>query len=68
VTADRFEAQFSTLRYVDRDGTDHASHAEQASMIRRHIAWWHRHATNPRVRNPHASPDHQAGEGCLLRH
>jgi hypothetical protein len=26
------------------DGTDHTSHAEQASMIRRYIAWRNRNA------------------------
>jgi transposase len=34
----RIEAQFTALRYFTLDGTDHASHAEQASMIRRYIA------------------------------
>ena len=32
------EAQFTALRYFTFDGTDHRSHAEQASMIRRYIA------------------------------
>jgi transposase len=31
------EAQFQALRAFALDGTDHASHAEQASMIRRYI-------------------------------
>jgi hypothetical protein len=31
----RIEAQFTALRYFALDGTDHASHKEQASMIRR---------------------------------
>jgi hypothetical protein len=35
----RIEAQFTALRYFAVDGTDHASHGEQASMIRRYIAW-----------------------------
>ncbi|WP_066886235.1 IS630 family transposase, partial [Carbonactinospora thermoautotrophica] len=35
----RIEAQFTALRYFTLDGTDHASHREQASMIRRYIAW-----------------------------
>jgi hypothetical protein len=35
----RIEAQFTALRYFTLDGTDHASHGEQASMIRRYIAW-----------------------------
>jgi transposase len=33
----RIEAQFTALRYFALDGTDHASHQEQASMIRRYI-------------------------------
>ena len=40
----RIEAQFQALRYFTLDGTDHASHAEQASMIRRYIRWRNRHA------------------------
>jgi transposase len=47
----RIEAQFTALRYFALDGTDHNSHAEQASMIRRYIAWRNRHAaTHPRLR------------------
>jgi len=40
----RIEAQFQALRYFTLDGTDHASHAEQASMIRRYIRWRNRNA------------------------
>jgi len=47
----RIEAQFTALRYFALDGTDHNSHAEQASMICRYIAWRNRHAaTHPRLR------------------
>jgi transposase len=46
----RIEAQFTALRYFALDGTDHASHREQASMIRRYIAWRNRHVTDPRLR------------------
>jgi transposase len=46
----RIEAQFTALRYFALDGTDHDSHREQASMIRRYIAWRNRHATDPRLR------------------
>ena len=46
----RIEAQFTALRYFALDGTDHADHREQASMIRRYIAWRNRHATDPRLR------------------
>jgi transposase len=46
----RIEAQFTALRYFALDGTDHPSHAEQASMIRRYIAWRNRHTTDPRLR------------------
>ncbi len=46
----RIEAQFTALRYFALDGTDHTSHAEQASMIRRYIAWRNRHAHDQRLR------------------
>lgn len=42
----RIEAQFQALRYFTLDGTDHPSHAEQASMIRRYIRWRNRNAHN----------------------
>jgi transposase len=46
----RIEAQFTALRYFALDNTDHDSHREQASMIRRYIAWRNRHATDPKLR------------------
>ena len=46
----RIEAQFTALRYFALDGTDHPSHREQASMIRRYIARRNRHVTDPRLR------------------
>ena len=46
----RIEAQFTALRYFALDGTDHDSHREQASMIRRYIAWRNRHVTDSRLR------------------
>ncbi len=46
----RIEAQFTALRYFALDGTDHPSHAAQASMIRRYIAWRNRHAGDRRLR------------------
>jgi transposase len=46
----RIEAQFTALRYFALDGTDHPSHREQASMIRRYILWRNRHITDPRLR------------------
>jgi transposase len=46
----RIEAQFTALRYFALDGTDHPSHHEQGSMIRRYIAWRNRHVTDPRLR------------------
>ena len=45
-----FEAQFTVLRYFALDGTDHASHKEQASMIRRYIIWRNNHAYDERLR------------------
>ncbi|MFB7553740.1 transposase [Streptomyces sp. NPDC056154] len=46
----RVEAQFTALRYLTLDGTDHASHKEQGSMIRRYIIWRNRHADDQRLR------------------
>ena len=46
----RVEAQFTALRYFTLDGTDHASHKEQASMIRRYIIWRNNHAYDERLR------------------
>ncbi|MEZ0112264.1 transposase [Catenulispora sp. EB89] len=46
----RIEAQFTALRYFALDGTDHASHKAQASMIRRYILWRNGHVTDPRLR------------------
>ena len=45
----RIEPQFTALRYFALDGTDHNSHREQASMIRRYIAWRNRHAHDQRL-------------------
>ena len=49
----RIEAQFTALRYFALDGTDHASHREQASMIRRYIIWRNNHAYDQRLRRSH---------------
>jgi transposase len=38
----RIECHFAPLRYFTLDGTDHRSHEEQNSMIRRYIAWRNR--------------------------
>ena len=46
----RIEAQFTALRYFTLDGTDHGSHPEQASMIRRYIIWRNNHAYYERLR------------------
>jgi transposase len=46
----RIEAQFQALRYFSLDGTDHGTHAEQASMIRRYIRWRNRHARDEKLR------------------
>ncbi len=46
----RIEPQFTALRYFTLDGTDHQTHREQASMIRRYIAWRNRHTTDPKLR------------------
>jgi transposase len=46
----RIEAQFQALRYFALDGTDHRSHEEQNSMIRRYIIWRNRHAQDEELR------------------
>ncbi|HEU4525840.1 MAG TPA: transposase [Gemmatimonadales bacterium] len=46
----RIEPQFTALRYFALDGTDHADHREQASMIRRYIIWRNSHTTDPKLR------------------
>ena len=46
----RIEAQFQALRYFALDGTDHQSHDEQNSMIRRYIAWRNRNAKDKALR------------------
>ena len=50
VLVNRIEAQFTALRYFALDGTDHASHREQGSMIRRYIIWRNNHAYDERLR------------------
>ena len=40
----RIEAQFTALRYFALDSTDHSSHEEKGSMIRRYIIWRDNHA------------------------
>lgn len=44
------EPQFTALRYFALNGTDHPSHREQGSMIRRYIIWRNRHTTDPKLR------------------
>jgi transposase len=46
----RVEAQFTALRYFTLDGTHHATHEEQASMIRRYIIWRNNHTYDERLR------------------
>ena len=45
----RIEAQFTALREFALNGTDHATHREQNSIIRRYIAWRNRHTNDPRL-------------------
>ncbi len=59
----RIEAQFQALRYFALDGTDHASHKEQASMIRRYIIWRNRNAHDRALRELV-----KRGKRCLTRH
>lgn len=46
----RIEAQFTGLRYLALNGTDFASHREQARMIRSYIAWRNNHTTDLKLR------------------
>jgi transposase len=46
----RIEAQFQALRYFTLNGTDHRSHEEQNSMIRRYIIWRNRNAHDKTLR------------------
>ena len=46
----RIEAQFTALRYFTLDGTDHTTHKEQGSMIRRYISWRNRHTDHQHLR------------------
>src|SRR3974377_1434042 len=46
----RIEAQFQALPYFTLDGTDHRSHEEQNSMIRRYIIWRNRNAHDKTLR------------------
>jgi hypothetical protein len=46
----RIECQFTALREFALNGTDHATHREQNSKIRRYIAWRNRHTADPRLR------------------
>ncbi|BDE44268.1 transposase [Streptomyces anthocyanicus] len=45
----RVEARFTALRYFTLDGTDHTTHKEQGSMIRRYIIWRNRHPDDQRL-------------------
>ncbi|WP_107052892.1 hypothetical protein [Streptomyces sp. NRRL S-337] len=40
----------TALRYVALDGTDHASHKQQGSKVRRHTTCWNKHPVDIRLR------------------
>ena len=46
----RIECHFTPLRYFALNGTDHQSHEEQNSMLRRYIAWRNRHRDDEALR------------------
>jgi transposase len=46
----RIECHFTALRYFALNGTDHRSHDEQNSMIRRYISWRNRNKHNNELR------------------
>ena len=45
----RIEGHFQALRYFCLDGTDHQSHEEQGSMIRRYIRWRNRNTNDQTI-------------------
>jgi hypothetical protein len=45
------------LRYFTLDGTDHRSHKEQNSMIRRYIIWRNRNAQDKMLRELQKRPN-----------
>ena len=47
--AQPLECQFTALRYFALEGTDHRSHDEQHSMIRRYIAGRNRHTAGEKL-------------------
>jgi transposase len=47
----RIECHFNALRYFALNGTDHQSHEEQNSMIRRYIIWRNRHVDDEALRD-----------------
>jgi transposase len=46
----RIECHFTALRHFALNGTDHQSHDEQNSMIRRYIGWRNRNKEHPELR------------------
>ena len=46
----RIECHFTALRYFALNGTDHRSHEEQNTMIRRYLAWRNRHTDDAELR------------------
>jgi transposase len=46
----RIECHFTALRYFALNGTDHQSHEDQNSMIRRYIIWRNRHNDDEALR------------------
>ncbi|MDK9501309.1 IS630 family transposase [Streptomyces katrae] len=50
ILAQPHRGQSTALRYFTLDGTDHTSHKEQGSMIRRYIIWRNRHANDNHLR------------------
>ena len=46
----RIKAQFTALHYFYVDETDHENHRQQASVIRRYIAWRNRNGQDQALR------------------
>jgi transposase len=52
------EAEFTALRYFTLNGSDYASHQEQATAIRRYVRW----------RNQRATPKRDFAVNSSIRH
>jgi hypothetical protein len=57
VLAPQLVPHFTALSYFALDGTDHYTHQERGSMIRRYITWCYRHVEDQHLRRIVACAD-----------